>query len=66
MAVKADINAKHVLNRALFPVSAGAVVAEIVTLFAVAMKSGFTAELGGWAGLAAAALMFQIATRKKQ
>jgi hypothetical protein len=30
------------------------------------MKSGFTAELGGWAGLAAAALMFQIATRKKQ
>jgi hypothetical protein len=66
--VNAGISAKHLLNSALFPVSVGAVVNEIVTVVAIPLKSGITADIGGWAGLVAAtaALLFQIATRKKQ
>jgi len=68
VSANAGIDAKHLLNSALFPVSVGAVVTEIVTVAAIPLRSGITANIGAWAGVVAFAVaaLFQIATRKKQ
>ena len=60
----AGTNVKRWLNRALFPVSAGAVTTEIVAVAAVSLD--MERHIGIWAGLIAAAmaLLFQIYTHK--
>lgn len=59
--------AKHWLNLAIFPVSAGAVGAEVVTVATMVVSVEHAKTAGVWAGIvcAAAALAFQIGTRKR-
>jgi uncharacterized membrane protein YebE (DUF533 family) len=67
VSVDAGTKAKRWLNGALFPVSAGAVVAEIATLLAVFLNFSTASHIGGWAGASAAiiALGFQAYPRNR-
>jgi hypothetical protein len=58
---------KRWLNLAIFPVSAGAVGAEVVTVATMFVAADHAKAAGFWAGIAcaAAALVFQVLTRKR-